>query len=120
MKEFNNTQLEPIKITYFPINSNISTTGHKLQGTTLNTLVVNSWAFSVPHWIYVVLSRVKMLNSLILNEKLNEYRDYSANSELVRWETNIKERIEKQTFKHRGKSDYNTYLEEETKYNSNH
>ena len=85
----------------------------------MNTLVVNSWAFSVPHWIYVVLSRVRTLNSLVLNEKLNECRDYSANSELVRWETNIKERIEKKTFKHRGKSDYNTYLQEESKYNSN-
>ena len=85
----------------------------------MNTLVVNSWTFSVPHWIYVVLSRVRTLNSLVLNENLDENKDYSANSELVRWETNIKERIEKKTFKDRGKSDYNTYLQEESKYNSN-
>ena len=119
LKEFNNTKIEPIKITYSPINSNISTTGHKLQGSTLNTLVVNSWTFSVPHWIYVVLSRVRALNSLVLNEKLNEHKNYSANSELIRWEKNIKERIEKKIFKDRGKSDYDKYVQEESKYNSN-
>ncbi len=52
---FQHTQLRPIKRTYLPINSNISTTGHKLQGSTLDTLVVNSWTFSIQHWIYVVL-----------------------------------------------------------------
>ena len=29
LNDSNNTQLEQIKITYFPINSNISTKGHK-------------------------------------------------------------------------------------------
>ena len=44
LKEWNNMTLEKIKITYFPLNSSISTTGHKLQGSTLNHLVINSWA----------------------------------------------------------------------------
>ena len=117
MKQFNNTQLEPIRITHIPINSNISTTDHKLQGLTLDTLVVNSWTFSVQHWVYVVLSRVRTLNNLVLNEKLYENRKYNANNELVRWETRIKETIEKKTFKDRGRSDYNKYLKEENKYN---
>ena len=114
---FNNTALEPIRITYLPINSNISTTGHKLQGSTLDKLVVNSWTFSVQHWAYVVLSRVRTLANLVLNEELDENRSYSANSELVRWETNIKDSIEKKTFKDRGKYDYERYLEEEQRYN---
>ena len=42
LRQFNNTSLEKIRVTYFPINSNISTTGHKLQGSTLDCLVVNS------------------------------------------------------------------------------
>ena len=35
LKEWNNMTLEKIKVTYFPLNSSISTTGHKLQGQTL-------------------------------------------------------------------------------------
>ena len=61
----------------------------------MDTLVVNSWTFNVQHWIYVVLSRVRTLNSLVLNEKLNINREYTANRELVRWEARIKETIEK-------------------------
>ena len=67
-------------------------------------------------WVYVVLSRVRTLNNLVLNEKLYENRKYNANNELVRWETRIKETIEKKTFKDRGRSDYNKYLNEENKY----
>ena len=117
LKTLTHIALEPIRITYLPINSNISTTGHKLQGSTLNNLVVNSWTFKVQHWAYVVLSRVKTLNSLVLNAMLDENRHYSANSELVRWEANMKNKIEKKTFQDRGKSDYDKYQQEELKYN---
>ena len=90
LKQFHNIVLEPIRISYLPINSNISTTGHKLQGSTLNSLVVNSWTFSVQHWAYVVLSRVKTLNSFVLNVMLDENRHYKANGELMRWGKNLK------------------------------
>ena len=56
----------------------------------MNSLIVNSWTFRVQHWAYVVLSRVKTLNSLVLNAMLDENRHYKANGELMRWETNIK------------------------------
>ena len=118
LKNFNHIVLEPISITYLPINSNISTTGHKLQGSTLDNLVVNSWTFKVQHWAYVVLSRVRSLNSLVLNAMLDEDKQYSANAELVRWETEMKKKIEQKTFQDRGKSDYNRYLQEEIKYNT--
>ena len=72
LKEWNNMSLENIQITYLPLYSSISTTGHKLQGQSLNHLVVNSWAYKCPHWLYVVLSRVTTLNGLILNQKLDE------------------------------------------------
>ena len=117
LKHFSNIALEPINISYLPINSNISTTGHKLQGSTLDSLVINSWTFNVQHWAYVVLSRVRKLNSLVLNAILDENRHYSANSELVRWETNMKKIIEQKTFQDRGKSDYNRYAAEEIRYN---
>ena len=81
LKQFHNIAFEPIRICYLPMNSNISTTGHKLQGTTLKSLVVNSWTFNVKHWAYVVLSRVRTLNSLVLNAILDENRHYKANGE---------------------------------------
>lgn len=40
LKRFNNIPLEPIKMTYMPINSSISTTCHKLQGSTLENLLL--------------------------------------------------------------------------------
>ena len=95
LRQFTNTSLEKIKVTHFPLNSNISTTGHKLQGSTLDSLVVNSWTRKVVHWSYVVISRVKRLNSLVLNEKLDNNRSYHANDQLVRWERVMKEVIEK-------------------------
>ena len=58
LRAWNNTVIDKIRITYLPINSSISTTGHKLQGKTLNDLVVNSWGHCCTHWVYVVLSRV--------------------------------------------------------------
>ncbi len=95
LKHFNNIALEPIKISFLPINRNISTTGHKLQGSTLKILVANSWTFNVQHGVNVVLSRVKSLNSLVLNAMLDENKHYSANTELVRWETQLRKQIEK-------------------------
>ena len=84
LREWNNMALEQMKITYLPVNSSISTTGHKLQGKTLDHLVVNSWAYNCPHWAYVVLSRMEILNSLILNKKLDESRNYEAKKQLIK------------------------------------
>ena len=50
-------------------------------------------------------------------KKLSEHQNYNTNSELVKWESSTKERIEKKTFKDREKSDYNMYLQEENEYN---
>ena len=66
LRMWNNMILNKIKVTYMPINCNISTTGHKLQGKTLNHLVVNSFAYGCTHWVYVVLSRVRQLTDLTI------------------------------------------------------
>jgi hypothetical protein len=42
----------------FSINSNIATTGHKLQGMSKDFMVVTEWG-TFPNWVYVVLSRVR-------------------------------------------------------------
>ena len=117
LRQYQGTVLDKIKVTYLPINSNISTTGHKLQGRTLDHLIVNSWAYGCPHWIYVVLSRVRTLKSLILNEKLDIHRAYEARKELVQWEKQIKKNVETMTFKIRGQQDLEKYMNEELKYN---
>ena len=119
LRSLQNEKLSGMKITHLPINCNISTTGHKLQGRTMNSLVVNSWGYRYPHWVYVVLSRVTTLKGLILNEKLDEDRNYEANQELCRWEADIKKRCETATFRSRGEEDLQKYLEEELKYNFN-
>ena len=116
LRSWNSAIIDKIKITYLPINSSISTTGHKLQGKTLDHLVIDSWGYRCPHWVYVVLSRVRCLKSLVLNAKLDPGRDYTAKEELVRWESHMRENIEMETFKIRGEIDYEQYIKEEEKY----
>ena len=52
-------KLGAVKVTQIPVNCNIATTGHKLQGMSLDNLVVNSWGYKFENWVYVVLSRVR-------------------------------------------------------------
>ena len=102
---------------YLPLNSSISTTGHKLEGKTLQNLIVNSWAYHCPQWIYVVLSRVTSLKGLILNEKSDDTKTYEVNSQLLRWEKMTKQTIENRNIRDRGDSDYKPFLLEEQNYN---
>lgn len=59
------------KILQFRLTSNQATTGHKLQGKSVDHLVVGQWC-KVKNWIYVVLSRVRTLEGLYLLKKLPE------------------------------------------------
>ena len=59
-------------MTKFPVNSNIATTGHKLQGQTKKRVIVTSWNLRVNNWIYVILSRVRTLDRLLLVNKLDD------------------------------------------------
>ena len=64
-------------MTQFPVNSNIATTGHKLQGQTKKHLIVTSWNYTFPNWVYVGLSRVKNLRGLFrdIGDESKEARD---------------------------------------------
>ena len=73
-------------MTQFVVNSNIATTGHKLQGTTKDSLTVNSWNYTFTNWIYVVLSRVRTLVGLFLCEKLDENRSFFVDEDLLKEE----------------------------------
>lgn len=65
------TNLTSLKLTQFPIISNIATTGHKLQGMTKDRLIVIDFSYSFRNWIYVVLSRVRKLDGLYLKKPLD-------------------------------------------------
>ena len=54
-----------------PIISNTATTGHKLQGASLNELFVHTWFYGT-NWVYVILSRVRTMNGLYFREKLQK------------------------------------------------
>jgi hypothetical protein len=75
-----------IRVTQIPVNSNIATTGHKLQGMSKKILVVNSWNYTFPNWIYVVLSRVKTLSGLFLLKPLDLMREFKVPQTLMQFE----------------------------------
>ena len=54
------------KILQFPVNNDLATTGHKLQGMTKKFIIVSQLNYSTVNWIYVVLSRVTKLSGLFL------------------------------------------------------
>ncbi len=49
--------LEKSRILMFPVNNDLATTGHKLQGMTKKFLIVSSINYNTANWIYVVLCR---------------------------------------------------------------
>ena len=53
-----------------PVTSNTATTGHKLQGTGVDNLLVSEWRKD-PNWICVVLSHVTALDGLFLRKELD-------------------------------------------------
>ena len=64
-----------IHFTYLPININFATTGHKLQGKSLDELVIAQWS-KEKNWAYVVLSRVRTIDGLYLLEEIPSDIDF--------------------------------------------
>ena len=59
-----------MKATQLPILINNATTGHKLQGKTIEKLFVHNWSYT-HNWAYVVLSRVKTIKGLYLRKEIS-------------------------------------------------
>ena len=59
-----------MKATQFPIVINNATTGHKLQGSSVDQLFVHEWQYTT-NWAYVVLSRVRTLKGLYMRDALD-------------------------------------------------
>jgi hypothetical protein len=60
-----------MKATQIPVIINNATTGHKLQGSSVDNLFVHTWNY-VMNWPYVILSRVRTLDGLFLRQKLSK------------------------------------------------
>ena len=71
---------------------NDATTGHKLQGMSVNKLIIVSWS-SKENWVYVVLSRVRTLKGLFLLKPLpkNSLEKFVVNPELKAFESRMRE-----------------------------
>lgn len=67
---------QSMTIEHFPILMNYGTTGHKLQGKSLDCLVITEWSRQ-ENWAYVVLSRVRTLQGLYLTEPIPFDIDFS-------------------------------------------
>jgi hypothetical protein len=65
------TDLLQMKATQIPALVNNATTVHKLQGSTIVSILIDSFTI-VKNWAYVVLSRVQTISGLLLKEPLDK------------------------------------------------
>jgi hypothetical protein len=77
-----------MQMNQFSMNINHATTGHKLQGKSLDQLFISSWSYQ-RNWPYVLLSRARTLKGLFLRHKLQPAlgkgsKDYSVPRELLK------------------------------------
>lgn len=89
------------KFTQFPVNTAVAITGHKLQGRTLENIIITSWPKNglFQNWEYTVLSRVKSIEGLFLFQELDIHKSYAASDDfklfLVRLQDREKQIISK-------------------------
>jgi hypothetical protein len=88
------TSVGNAKVKQVPVNSNIATTGHKLQGMSKDILIVNDWNYRCVNWVYVVLSRVRTLAGLYLMKPLDLERSFNVPQNLIRFEQRLKDNKE--------------------------
>lgn len=76
----------------FPIVSNNATTGHKLQGASVDDIFVNDWYYGA-NWVYVVLSRVRTMRGLYIRNALDRnVAKYSVKENMVSMIANFREK----------------------------
>ena len=69
--------------TQLPVISNNATTGHKLQGSTKESIFITRFFYETKNWNYVVLSRVRTRKGLFLKEPLDPSQDFTMDDSLV-------------------------------------
>ena len=70
-----------MKATQLPVISNQATTGHKLQGASINQLFVNNWNYTT-NWPYVALSRLRSSKGFLRNKLSTDLTKYAMLWEL--------------------------------------
>ena len=65
-----------IQLDQFPVNVADARTVHKLQGRSINNLVISNWDYK-GNWVYMVLSRYPTMQGLFLRRKLEKSRGMS-------------------------------------------
>ncbi len=80
-------------------NSNMATTGHKLQGMCKDVLIANEWNYRCVIWVYVVLSRVRTQAGLYLMKPLDLdlERSFNVPQNLIHFEQRLKANKERMT-----------------------
>ena len=81
-----------IELRYFPIIANHATTGHKLQGKTVTSLVIAEWS-KLKNWAYVVLSRVKTIDGLFMTHPIPADIDFSPPANYLDMMQNLRQTI---------------------------
>jgi hypothetical protein len=81
-----------VYVTHFPFILNAATTGHKLQGKSVDILVITEWHSGL-NWAYVVLSRVRSIEGLYLMKKIPTNIDFKPNENCVRMEERLRNTI---------------------------
>jgi hypothetical protein len=66
-----NHEVLQMKATQLPVLINNATTGHKLQGSGVDSLFVHNWSY-VTNWVYVMLSRVRTHAGLFCRKELSK------------------------------------------------
>ena len=72
-----------LHIVHFPILTNYATAGHKLQGKSLESLVISEWS-TKENWAHVVLSRVRTLDGLFLTSPIPREVSFTPSFEYTR------------------------------------
>ena len=70
-----------LKLEQFPLNIANARTAHKLQGRTIENLVISNWSMQ-QGWACVALSRVRTLKGVCLRKPLDRIRDAGMNGDL--------------------------------------
>jgi len=83
------------KMIQIPANSNDATTGHKLQGMSMDVIIVSSWptrslAAMFKNWEYVVLSQVCTLSRLYLVKPIDMDKSFQPSPQLASYMDKIR------------------------------
>lgn len=81
-----------MEISHFPLLLNFATTGHKLQGKTMKTLIIAEWR-NKQNWPYVVLSRVQSRDGLFLMTELPDHFSFTPPTHYLQMIDNLRENI---------------------------